>query len=206
MVRFLVCAVLLSLAASSSAASLSFEQSLGALREQVLTVRVEQAKAKTAGLGARITRAANDASRLRWDAQRLRDRIRDIRWRAQRQGMGQPGQPRDPWLRNDIQRAVWDLRDLARDCGWLARDAESFNREATKDPALVGPAERLDSDAQGLQGEAQWLESDARFASWDIRRAGYNMEAWDIERESGNANTSARGLRDSARALLQKVR
>ncbi|MBI5241151.1 MAG: hypothetical protein HY926_11820, partial [Elusimicrobia bacterium] len=48
-------------------------------------------------------------------------------------------------------------------------------------------------------------EMDARSASWDLRRAGFSMEAWDVERGGSDITRSGRDLQFEVRELLNKV-
>ncbi len=191
-------------AAGPAAMPPSFEGLLNAIHLQVRQTRAAQVKEKSK---VEIERLTWDLSRLNSDLWRLRNDLRDIARRVQRYGRPQPGRPdQDPFLRNDIQRLVWNLRDMARFADRAERDVQRLISQAVKDPEQVQPAQNLLSEAQRMSSEARWLESDGRNVGWDLRRAGYNMEAWDVERESGGIATGARNLENAARALLEKVR
>lgn len=194
-------------AATGRAQSLpSFEAALAGARDGILKARAEQVQAKDAQLAQEIGRASRDADSIASDAWRLRSDISDVRRRAQHAQSG-PGQPNnDPFLRNDIQRLVWELRDFSRVVGDLARDIQRIARSVQqKDPDLVQPARALVGSAQRLNSEAGWIRNEANWASWDIRRAGFSMEAWDVERESSAAEDSSRQAQSEAQRLLQQV-
>ncbi len=203
MVRAVIAALLFAAARPASAApALSFEQSLGQLHQQLSALRASQVRQKADGLAQRIDRVAMDASRYYWDSDNLRRILRDLRWRAQR--LQHPNQ--DPWFRSDLDRFIWDLKDLARNVEWARAEAQDITNLASKNPALVAPAQDLSNQAQSLRSETSWLESDGRWAADDFRRLGLQFEAWDVERESRDAMESSRRLDDQARALLAKVR
>lgn len=192
-------ALLLAAVPCARAASLpSFEQTLNAVHLELRAARAGQVKAKTAAQSGEIDRLGRDVSYLNSTLWRLRSGLGDVQRRAQRPQS-------DPFLRNDVQRLAWDLRDLARRARSAAQDARSLADRSAKDPELVAPARNLLAEAQRLGSETRWLETDARNAGWDLRRAGLSAEAWDVERESGDAAFSARELEDAARALLDKV-
>ena len=191
-------------AAGPAAMPPSFEGMLNAIHLQVRQTRAAQVQEKSK---AEIERLSWDVSRLNSDLWQLRNDLRDIARRVQRRGPSQPGRPdQDPFLRNDIQRLVWNLRDMARFADRAERDVQRLISQASKDPEQVQPAQNLLSEAQRMSSETRWLESDGRNVGWDLRRAGYNMEAWDVERESGGIATGARNLENASRALLEKVR
>lgn len=191
----------------SAAPALTFESSLGQLRQTVVAARAEQVRAKNAALKHDLTRLANDARTLQWQGWNLRTRVGDVRRRAARYIPPRPGKPEsDPFLRSELSRLTWDLRDHAWKAESAARDAQRIEREATQDPELVGPAEQLSFSARDYANETRWLAIEARNASWDVRRAGFSMEAWDLERESGNAENDSRDLETYAQRILAKVR
>lgn len=185
----------------------SFEASLGQIRRQALATRGEHKKAKALSLKAEIDSAAREASRLSWDASRQRGAVSELRRRAQRYEPDRPQRPgSDPFFRSDLQRAVWNLRDLSRETRRLSAAVQRLAQTAPKDPALLQPAEALLRNAGHLRGEARWLETEADRASWDIRRAGFSLEAWDIERESRNTSDSSRQIEAHAGRLVDAVR
>ena len=193
---------LLSLPASAGPA-IPFEASLAELRSSVLAAR---AQIKSDGLARELSDLAAEANRLDWQAERLRRAVQDLRWRAQRSSPGRPGQPpSDPFLRSDIDRLTWDLRDLQFDSQRARDRASRAEQAAAKDPALVEPAKRFSGEAQRFASTAQWLSSDARWTAMDLRRIGYSMEAWDLERLSGDASRAADDLRGSSARILSKV-
>lgn len=191
-------------AAGPAALPPSFETMLNAIHLQVRETRAVQVKEKGR---AEIEQLSRDVSRLYSDLWRLRNDLRDVARRAQRHGPSQPGRPeQDPFLRSDIQRLVWNLRDMARYTESAERSAQRLIAQAPKDPEQVGPAQSLLSNAQRFSSETHWMENDSRNAGWDLRRAGYNMEAWDVERESRDIASGAQNLEGASRALLEKVR
>lgn len=181
----------------------SFESVVAQASGEFLQARAD---AKDAALARDIERSARDAEQLNMDIWRLRSQVSDVRRRAQ-QASNNQNQPHDPFLRNEVQRLVWDLRDYARKLQDLHWDIQRLARSAQqKDPELVQPAQRLSSALQRLSSELTWVVSDARWASMDVRRAGFSMEAWDIERESSAAENSARQAQYEAQRLLGQVR
>lgn len=216
MLRLAALAVLT--AVPARAAAPSFESLLNNVRLAVRETRAEQAKAKDARAAQDIVRLASDADRLTWDARRLKDRLQDVRRRAQRAAAaqparpgrpGQPGQPprdQDPFLRNDVRQLVWDLQRFGRDADDMLRELARLSREAGKDPQHVEPARRLESSTGWLENETRWLDSEGRWAGMDLRRAGFNFEAWDVERGAADAERAGRELAQGARELSQQVR
>lgn len=206
----------------------SFENLLHTVRQNVLETRKEQLQAKDARTAQDLQRLARDVERLAWDSRRLRDRISDIRRRASRAmnaqppfpgrpGDRRPGDPRrpgnpgspghsDPFLRQDVQRLVWDLKDFTRSGDDAQRELDRLTREAGKDPLHLDPAQQLERGARNLESEARWLESEGRWASMDLRRAGYNFEAWDVERGTQDGERRAQELSRGARRLVEQVR
>lgn len=206
-------AVLLGAVAVRAEEPVSFEALLDGVRLEVQETRAEQVEAKNQSRAQEIDRLARDLNRLDWDARRLRDRVGDLRRRANMMGRnqpqprpGQPPRPSDPFFRNDLQRAVWDIRDFKRDVELGEQTATRYAREATPDPVLVGPAQNLQRESYSLDSETGWLESEARWARMDLQRAGYTWEGYDIEREADDARRASQDLARSARDLLNRVR
>lgn len=236
MTQLFALAALLAASPASAGPVPSFENLLNTVRQNVLETRKEQIQAKDARTAQDLQRLARDVERLTWDARRLKDRILDIRRRASRAlnaqppfpgrpgpgrpapGPGRPGDPRrpgnpggpgrdsDPFLRQDVQRLVWDLKDFTRTGDDAQRELDRLTREAGKDPLHVEPAQQLERAARDLEGESRWLESEGRWAGMDLRRAGYNFEAWDIERGTADGQRRAQDLARGARTLVEQVR
>lgn len=146
---------------------------------------------------------------MAWEASRLKSTVSDVRRRAQNASRndGGRGDRQDPFLRNEVQRLVWDLRDFHQRVGRTADDAARIQRSITeKDPELVSPAMNLSRAANRLASDARWLSDEARWAAFDLRRAGFNFESWDVERESEGAESSARRLESDAQRILSQVR
>lgn len=199
----------LSLILSSPAAAgpaVSFEAALGNIRSTVLKTRASQIQTKTAATESEIRRLTRSLDRKDWDVRRLKNRLSDLRRRAQRLDRNGRGRGSDAFFNNDLRRLVWDLRDLKRDIERDGRTMTRILRSAIKDPALVSPAQRLEREARSLESETGWLENEARWARMDIQRAGYNFEAWDIERYSDDIDRDVRDIRRDARRLIDKVR
>lgn len=194
-------------AASSQAATLpSFEATLGQFRQNFLTQRAEQKKAKALQAGQDLDNLAFNADNLRTDSQRLRNAVNDLRWRCQR-NRPDPRRPGgDPWLRNDLDRLVWSLRDHARYVQDLSWRAQNFLRDAKKDPEAVAPAQRLQNAAGWLRSEEGWLQMDAQNAGWEFRNAGFSMQAFDVENAARDAQNSAMDLENISTQILAKVR
>lgn len=223
MTQLFALAALLAASPASAGPVPSFENLLNTVRLNVLETRKEQVQAKDARTAQDLQRLARDVERLTWDARRLKDRISDIRRRASRamntqppfpgrpgdpRRPGNPGQPgnSDPFLRQDVQRLVWDLKDFTRTGDDAQRELDRLAREAGKDPLHVDPAQQLERAARELENETRWLESEGRWAGMDLRRAGYNFEAWDVERGSADGQRRAQDLSRGARTLVEQVR
>lgn len=224
MTQLFALAALLAATPASAGPVPSFENLLNTVRQNVLETRKEQIQAKDARTAQDIQRVARDIERLSWDARRLKDRISDVRRRASRAmnaqppfpgRPGRPGDPRqpgnpgrdsDPFLRQDVQRLVWDLKDFTRTGDDAQRDLDRLTREAGKDPLHLDPAQQLERGARNLESETRWLESEGRWAGMDLRRAGYNFEAWDVERGTADGSRRAQDLARGARLLVEQVR
>jgi hypothetical protein len=196
------------LAATAQSTTLpSFEAALGMIRQDVLTERARQIAAKNQALAQEIERLARQVSDLRWASWRYRDRLNDLRRRAQNYVPDQPGRPsNDPFLRWDVQQLAYDVRNFARDVDWAKREVFRLSAQATKDPDLVSASQHLKDRAESLRSTCQWLKDDALWAMLDLRHAGFYMEAFDIEREASRASDSSRDLKNEARVLAEKVK
>lgn len=209
MTQLFALAALLAATPASAGPVPSFENLLNTVRQNVLETRKEQIQAKDARTAQDIQRVARDIERLSWDARRLKDRISDVRRRASRAMNAQPpfpGRDSDPFLRQDVQRLVWDLKDFTRTGDDAQRDLDRLTREAGKDPLHLDPAQQLERGARILESETRWLESEGRWAGMDLRRAGYNFEAWDVERGTADSQRRAQDLARGARLLVEQVR
>ncbi len=207
--RVFTLAAVLSLILSSVAAAgpaVSFETALGNIRSAVRKTRAAQIRTKTTATESEIRRLTRSLDRKDWDVRRLKNRLSDLRRRAQRLERNGRGRGSDAFFESDLRRIIWDLRDLKRDIEQDERTMTRILRSATKDPSLVSAAQRLEREARSLESETGWLESEARWARMDIRRAGYNFEAWDIERYSDDIDRSAGDIQRNARRLINKVR
>jgi len=198
------------LAAPSQAQDLvSFENALGNLRQQVLTAKAEQADARSQALANDLQRLSFDIRNRVWDVQRQRNTFSDLRRRAQRMQRkdkaNQPGQNNDPFFRNDLTRFVWDLQNFSRETERQRWELDRIFREASAAPELVNPVRMVQDALRDMSSQFQWLESDVRMGVWDIRRAGFSMEAWDIEREVGDLQREIRDMEALGRRLLDKV-
>jgi hypothetical protein len=203
----LLSAVLFSAVCVQAQSLPSFEDAISQAGGQFLQARAEQFQAKNALLAGDIQRAAREADSLSMDTWRLRSQLSDVRRPAQQAQNTGSNQPQDPFLRSEIQRLVWDLRDYSRKADDIYRDIQRISRSVQqKDPELVQPAGALVSSTQRLSSEYGWVSSDARWVSQDIRRAGFSMEAWDVERESSSAENSTRQALYEAQRLLGQVR
>lgn len=205
----LLSAAFLLAALPCAARTFSFEEALGSAQEGIRGRREEQARAKDERQAYDLRRLAREADSMAWEASRLRSSVSDVRRRAQQASRGDGGRPgdRDPFLRGEVQRLVWDLRDFARRAGQAADDVSRLQRSITgKDPELVAPAGDLSRAARQLESDARWLSDEARWAAMDLRRAGFNFESWDVEREAEQAESSARRLDHDAQRILAQVR
>jgi hypothetical protein len=197
--------VLVLLAVSANAAvAPSFEQTLGEFRAGFLAQRAKQIKAKALAASSDIEQLSYETDRLRSDAQRLRNAVNDLKWRAQR-ARNDPRRP-DAWLRNDLQRLVWELRDHARDVQNAEWRAQSVLSGAQKDPSAVSSAQRLQSGASWLRSEDGWLQMDGQNAAWDFRNAGFSMEAFDVENNVRDAQNASNDLERTANAIYSKIK
>lgn len=203
-------AIALALPLSAHAGQLvmpSIEPALQELRATVRAAAAERREIRSQSLSGELQSLASEAGRLRWDASRYKRDLDDISRRARNAQSHQPGRPsNDPFLSSDLNRLVWNLRDLERNIQWAESRGIRAAQTATKDPSAVGPAQSLLSNAQWLRSDADWLERDARWAAMDLRRIGFSMEAWDIERLTGDAARQSRNLESAAAQILSKVR
>ena len=186
--------------------SLPFEGAVEAFRADVNAARAARAKAAAADIGPHLNSLAWDLDRAHQDVTTMR---RVLAWLAARARAYRPPtrtRPEsDPQLR-------WDLRTASRNLETLARNAEhSLQRlhmlagQATKDEALVLPAQRLAGSASTLSAETGWLGMDSRTATSDIRWAGFSFEAMDIDNAARELEDAARSLDGAASALRAKV-
>ena len=187
----------------------SFEDALGSFRQDIHEQRAARLQSKDARHASDLHRAAREADSMAWEASRLRSTVSDVRRRAQNASRDNGQQPdrQDPFLRNEVRRLVWDLRDFNQRVGRTADDVSRIQRSITeKDPELVSPAMNLSRAARQLASDARWMSDEARWAAFDLRRAGFNFESWDVERESEGAESSARRLESDAQRILAQVR
>lgn len=189
--------------AQGPAVPLNFQRNLLGIQD---TIRKQTAEVREE-LGAQSESALN---RLTWDARDLERESRDLKWQVQRvaRRARTAGRERgqDPFLRNEVRQLVWDLQRHLRDAQRLGRDAERLNREAPRDRKLLSAAETAERAVSQWLNEAGWLTSEGRFAGMDLRRAGFSMEAWDVERHSREAEDEARGAERALNALIQALR
>jgi hypothetical protein len=214
MVRVLSLGLMLA-ATSASAAPLalpSFENAAAELRANVAALRAAAVKEKAADIGPRLDQMAWDVQRDQQDCQRLRRELSFLLSRLRNGGRGGrpgPGNGRggpDQNLRWEFQRFNQDLQRVVRGAQWRLSDLRGLSAEAQKDPALVGPAQRLSDAARWLKSDTGWLVSDARFAYFDLMRAGLTFEGMDLDRNSRDLDQSSQDLQSEADRLLAKVR
>ena len=203
-------ALILALATVSHAAPTvvggNFEHSLGTIRQQMNEQKAAFRAEQLLKSSTELDSLSRDASSLYWETWRQRSNLGDLRRRASRHQPTRPGQPeQDPFLRHDVQNAVWKIRDLARDADDARWRAQRALQSAVPDAGAVPSAERLLREARQLRSETGWLESEARWASMDLRRAGYHSEGWDLERESRRVDDNARQLEQYAGQIVTKV-
>lgn len=211
MVRALSAALLLCATASSAAPSLpSFEGSVAEIHAAVAALRAGRVKKMAADIGPQLNSMSWDLERADQDASRMRNDLRWLLQRLNRQQPGRPGQPGqpngDPSLRWDVQRLSQDLSRLARDSQWRVQDLRNLSAQAEKSDALVAPATRVSDAARRLKNDASWLATDVRFAYFDFMRAGFTFEAMDLDRDTRDMDSRAQELQDEAARLLAKVR
>lgn len=202
-------AIMFALATVSHAApslGTNFEHSLGTIRQQLIEKKAATQAERAVKSASELDSLSRDASSLYWETWRQRSNLGDLRRRASRHQPPRPGQPQqDPFLRHDVQNAVWRIRDLARDADNARWRAQRALQAAVPDAGAVGAAQRLLSEARQLRSESGWLESEARWASMDLRRVGYGSEGWDLERESRRVNDAARELEQLAGQIVGRV-
>lgn len=191
-----------------AAGVVSFENALAEIRRGALAGKAALLQRRKDGLAEDIQKLSDQTRRLDWDSSRLRRDLDNLRRRAQRYAAPRrPGQPDpDPFLRMDLDRFIWDLRDFCSYTANADRAARSYLASATKDPALVAPAQNLHANANPLWHSVNWLASDARFAESDFRRAGFHGQASDLYWKTSDADRDAHSLLNTASQLLDKVR
>ncbi|MFA6029965.1 MAG: hypothetical protein WC969_08935 [Elusimicrobiota bacterium] len=179
----------------------SFETSLGLLRQNVLAVRAQQVETKNASLVADINRLRGTAQWLRADLSRMRGELLSLSSRVR------GAQTADSILRYDVQRFNYFLQETARKAQDLAYGVRRVDNAVTdKDPALVGPAQALASETRWLGSDLVWITNDLRSMGWDLRRIQMHMEAFDVERESRELDNQVTQADSEAQRLLSKVR
>ncbi len=195
----MVLALVLAAAASAAPVLPSFESALQSLRSSVGAARAAQLEVKNAALAQRIDRASWDAADREREAAALRQELDRLKWDLQR--------GTDPGLREAVQRLGRRLDDHARQLDWdLSRLRAVRQAVATKDPALLPSAQRLESQVRRLTDTSRWLENEARWIGSDLRRAGYSFEAMDYERALRDIEDRVRGTDGETRAILAKLR
>lgn len=188
--------------AVAAPAAPGFEQALGSLRDQVLQTRAAQLKAKSAQ---DVTQADWDARDLSRRGMMLESTISDVRRRAaDARRAPRPGQ--DPFLRSQVERALFDLRQWDQDLQMLERRTMTLAASAQKDPDAASAAQQLVYDAQDVASAAQQLSTDADWMSWDLRAAGFAYEAGELQRLAQDAAAQARQLGYDAQTILDRSR
>jgi len=206
MLKIALSLVILASISASAAPALTFEQTLGQLRERTVAA-VRKIRLKNATTPAEIKEWGEATHEFFWDARHLRDTLRDLGFRVRRYNPDQPGRPQqDPFLSNDLRRLIWEMRDFNRHMSLHLQRVQTAYRNAAPNAELVEPAELLSTRAQNVQFEVDWLESDARNIDWDLRRANFSFEAMDIEREMARMPQITRDVLREANLLLNKVR
>lgn len=202
MVRVMSVALLLAaVSASASPAIPSFEFAASQLQSSIAAMRVSQVQTKAENIGPQIQNLAWDLENSEHYLSRLRN---NLRWLLQRMNRNRPGNDRS--LRWDVQRFTQNLAQLTRDSQWRLDDLRFLTAQAEKDETLVAPATLLLSAARRLQSETNWFATDARFAYFDFMRAGFTFEGMDLDRDSRDMNGHAQNLENEADRLLAKVR
>lgn len=167
----------------------------------------QQAEAGSQALVLEIEQLAQRVSNLQSTAWLHRDRLNDLRRRAQNYMPDQPGHPSsDPLLQSDIQQYASDIRNFASNVDGAKDEVFNLSGQAGKGSELVAPAQRLEVRAESLRSSAQWLKDDALEAMVDMRRVGFFTEAYAIEREISRAPDSSLDLKNEALALAEKVK
>ncbi|MBI4425727.1 MAG: hypothetical protein HY554_18500 [Elusimicrobia bacterium] len=203
-VTLLAAAVAFLASPAAAQGAVAFDAALSAGRAAIAGSLRRLQEARSTASAAAIESARRDAAAIESTAERARWRLQDVLRRARDQ---QDRSDRtDPFLDMDVRRLTRDLRELRDAAQRLATDAGRLEREAQPDPALVAPAERLESQTAALRWPLGDLASDARWGRYDLARAGYQLEAWDLERDAESASESAREAQASAQRLARKVR
>lgn len=187
--------------AAAAQVPVSFENSLGLVRQNVLAVRAKQVETKNASLAADINRLRSTAQWLRSDLSRMRGELMNLSMRLR------SAQTADSILRYDVVRFNYFLGDTVRKAQDLAYDVRRVDNAVTdKDPELVGPAQGLASETRWLRSDLTWIATDLNSMAWDLRRIQMHMEAFDVERESRDLGTQVDQADIEAQRLLNKVR
>ncbi len=197
------------LAGSARAAAVlppSFEGSLEAGRQAVLSVRARQAAEKRAKDADGIAAADKNVRTLTALSWQLRQRLEDVRRRARARASRPPGTPdNDPFLADAVSQLVFDIRLYPQLCEEVRRELEQLADGSQRDPSLVAAARTLSSDAQDLRSETGWLANDSRDGAWDLRAAGFLIEAADVQNAGAAAYQSAQDIASSARDVQERV-
>ncbi len=201
-------AVAFAVPAAQAKVALPFSAAFQQVRHQVMATKKGQDAVRAQSLSSQISRIRNNVRRLAWDAQRMRNDLRDLTRRA-RNYVPPTNDNRgssDPFFGSDLRRFSWKLRDLAWDIEREERDAESVARRIQKDPNAVSAARWLVSEVRRLENDVHWLDFDAGFARSDFSRIGFSSEGWEIDRNADRAERSSRNLKRAADDILRKVR
>jgi len=211
--RFFVIALSLGLLTAPASAELSMGD-FSALAAQISAKAKKSFKAaeekKSSKLSSDLTWLSFDvrdmarkAKDFKWDLQRLRQRAQAI---GRGKDQGKEERDIDPSFNADLRRFVWDLERWAQDLDWKLRDAERIERKLEQGADIRSQANQLVWAARDLETDAGWLERDSNWAAWDFRRIGYSMEAWDVERETRDAERDAKAMSAVADKILKKAK
>lgn len=192
-------AVLFLSVASHAFQAVTFESELGAARQIILADQAGLKQAQNESLAKEIEALALEADRLRDKASSLSGNLDRIRRRLQRER-------ESLFLRIELDRLVAEFKVFRGDAAKAGKAADRICKSARKDPALLAPARKMRDNAKRFSSAAMWLEIYGRDASVEFRRAGYDFQAWDIERSTSDAMWAARDWLRLSKKLLNKVK
>lgn len=169
---------------SGAAASAKPEEKAGSVRE-----RFKAARNKSYSL-------ERETGRLRMELNSLAERARDI---ADRRGRV------DYSFDGDLDRFVWDLRDLSRDTSDHEAAIETLLEQAPREQSLLPEAKGLQKSLLYLVARLDGTRRDVSFARSAFVRIRKVSEADDIDRETAAAERSARAAWESSKAFTREL-
>ncbi len=169
---------------SDAAASVMSEEKAGSIQE-----RFKAARNKGYSLD-------RETDRLRMELNSLAERARDI---ADRRGRV------DYSFDSDLDRFIWDLRDLSRDTADHEAVVETLLEQAPRERDLLPEAKGLQKSLFYLVAQLDGTYRDVSFAHSAFVRIRKVSEANDIDRETAAAERSARAAWESAKTFTREL-